>query len=216
MNRLERHDNSGQGFTSAAIEPDVEMNVNLASPDTALTHGVPRAPRYEGVDEPPRAQSQGQAVVPGRPMKQILLADDDPGVREMLGRVLESEHYTVTYAKSGREASTRFVNDPPDLVLLDLNMPDQDGWAAFRQMNVAHPMLPVIVITARPNQYPQAADLGVDGLMEKPLNIEILLQAIRELLNETEAERVRRLTDPEFKTIFLNYRTKSELHGTNR
>jgi DNA-binding response OmpR family regulator len=149
-------------------------------------------------------------------LKQILLADDDPGVREMLGRVLESEHYTVTYAKSGREASSRFIAHPPDLVLLDLNMPDQDGWAAFRLMNVAHPMLPVIVITARPNQYPEAADLGVDGLMEKPLNLEVLLQAIRDLLAETEAERVRRLTDPEFKTVFLNHRTRSEPHGTNR
>src|SRR5262249_23062080 len=124
--------------------------------------------------------------------------------------------YAVTYAKSGREALNRYLANPPDLVLLDLNMPDQDGWAAFRLMNVAHPMLPVIVITARPNQYAEAAELGVDGLMEKPLNIEVLLQAIRNLLAETDTERVRRLTDPEFKTVFLNHRTQSETHGTNR
>jgi DNA-binding response OmpR family regulator len=83
-------------------------------------------------------------------------------------------------------------------------------------MNVAQPMLPVIVITARPHQYPQAADLGVDGLMEKPLNLPVLLRAIRDLLGETEAERTRRLTDPEFKTVFLNRRTKADRHGAVR
>lgn len=133
----------------------------------------------------------------------ILLADDDPGVREMLGRVLESEHYRVEFARSGKEAAARFVAHPPDLVLLDLNMPDRDGWAAFRTMNSAQPLLPVIVITARPNQYEQAVDLGVDALMEKPLNLPVLLEAVRVLLAETEAERTRRLTNPNFKTAFL-------------
>jgi DNA-binding response OmpR family regulator len=192
------------------------MNANVTSPDAALTHGVPRAPRYEGADEAPAsaAQNQSRPAENGGAAKRILLADDDPGVREMLGRVLESENYGVTYAKNGREASAKFSTDPPDLVLLDLNMPDRDGWAAFRLMNVSHPMLPVIVITARPNQYPQANELGVDGLMEKPLNLPILLQAIRDLLTETDAERIRRLTDPEFKTVFLNSRTKANRNGT--
>jgi DNA-binding response OmpR family regulator len=194
------------------------MNAKLASPDAAVGHGVPRAPRYEGVTEVPvpAAQNQERPAETVRSNKRILLADDDPGVREMLGRVLASENYDVLYAKNGREASTKFIADPPDLVLLDLNMPDRDGWTAFRMMNVAQPMLPVIVITARPNQYPQAADLGVDGLMEKPLNLPVLLRAIRDLLAETDAERTRRLTDPEFKTVFLNQRTKASLHGAAR
>lgn len=136
--------------------------------------------------------------------KRILLADDDPSVRELLGRVLESEHYGVTFARTGREAASKFVSSPPDLVLLDLNMPDYDGWAAFRVMNSAHPLLPVIVITARPNQHPQAVDLGVDAFMEKPLNLPVLLEAIRTLLAESEADRTRRLTDPNYKTVFLN------------
>jgi hypothetical protein len=52
--------------------------------------------------------------------------------------------------------------------------------------------------------------------MEKPLNLPVLLRAIRELLAETDAERTRRLTDPEFKTVFLNQRTKASLHGAAR
>ncbi len=113
----------------------------------------------------------------GRVKRRILLADDDPGVRELVGRVLGAEHYQVTFAKTGREAASKFVSDLPDIVLLDINMPDKDGWAAFRLMNTAHTLVPVIVITARPNQYPQARKLGVDALMEKPLNLPYHLEA---------------------------------------
>src|SRR5580704_4550313 len=148
-----------------------------------------------------RGQSGEEAK---RVTKRILLADDDPGVHELLGRVLEFEHYEVTFAKTGREAAAKFVSDLPDIVLLDLNMPNKDGWAAFRLMNTAHTLVPVIVITARPDQYRQARELGVDAFMEKPLNLPVLLDAIRKLLAETEAERTRRLINPDFNTEFLN------------
>jgi len=136
-------------------------------------------------------------------VRRILLADDDPGVRQMLGRLLEIEHYAVTFAKTGREAAAKFAADPPDLVLLDLNMPDKDGWEAFGMMCEKHPLIPVIVITARPHQYAHAVELGVDALMEKPLNLPVLLNEIQHLLAESELERTRRLTNRNFKTAFL-------------
>lgn len=135
--------------------------------------------------------------------KRILLADDDPGVREMVGRVLESENYVVTFARNGREAAQRFTASVPDLVLLDLNMPDCDGWKTFGLMCNQNPLVPVIVITARPHQLANAVELGVDALMEKPLNLPVLLETIRNLMAETEAERTQRLTNPEFKTVLL-------------
>ena len=134
----------------------------------------------------------------------ILLADDDAGVREMLGRVLESEHYDVVPARTGREAAARFIADLPDLVLLDLNMPDRDGWDAFGLMHRTHPLVPVIVITARPQQYKHAVELGVDALMEKPLNLPRLLATIADLLAESGTQRRRRLADPGFKTAYLS------------
>ncbi len=137
--------------------------------------------------------------------KRILLADDDAAVSEMLGRVLESEQYDVVAAKTGRTAAMKFLADPPDLVLLDLNMPDTDGWEAFDLMNSAHPLVPIIVITAKPQQYEHAAELGVDGLMEKPLNLPLLLAAIADFLAESETDRMRRLTHPDFKTMLLNH-----------
>jgi DNA-binding response OmpR family regulator len=144
-------------------------------------------------------------------MKKILLADDDVSIRQTLGQVLTSEQYEVVFAATGREANAKFIADLPDLVLLDLNMPDRDGWDTFDLMRDTHPSVPVIMITAMSRQYRQATEAGVDALMEKPLDIPLLLEAIRNYLAESEAERFRRLTRPDFKTAFLNSRA-ANLH----
>jgi DNA-binding response OmpR family regulator len=171
------------------------------------------APQSE--DETARQQPRASPDT-SRVRKSILLADDDPGVRETLGRVLVSEHYEVVFAKTGRQTAARVLSDPPDLVLLDLNMPDKDGWEAFGEICEKHPMIPVIVITARPDQQARAVGLGIDALMEKPLNLQLLLATIRNLLAETEPERVRRLTNPGFQTVFLSDSTNSPANERNR
>ncbi|HXC36544.1 MAG TPA: response regulator [Candidatus Acidoferrales bacterium] len=117
-------------------------------------------------------------------MKTILLADDDPAIRQTLGQVLVHEQYRVVFAATGRETAAQFISCLPDLVLLDLNMPDRDGWEAFHLMNSTHPTVPVIVITARPHQQERAAGVGVASLMEKPLDIPTLLKKVRDLLEE--------------------------------
>jgi two-component system nitrogen regulation response regulator NtrX len=145
--------------------------------------------------------------------KRILLVDDDPGIREALGRVLESEGYEVVLAATGREAVARFASSRPDLVLLDLNMPDLDGWEAIDRITRDHPFVSVIVITARPKQYEQAMEMAVDALMEKPLDLPVLLEAVAGLVAETESERVRRLSNPEFKTQFLKATANEGVKG---
>ncbi|HXI69123.1 MAG TPA: response regulator [Verrucomicrobiae bacterium] len=135
--------------------------------------------------------------------KHVLIADDDTVVRGSLAAVLESEGYEVAEASNGIEAVTCAIRHRPDLVLLDLNMPHADGWTAFSQLNQVTPLLPVIVITARPNQYPEAVRVGVDAFMEKPLNIPILVQAVKRLTHEDEGRHVRRITDRAFVTRLL-------------
>ena len=155
-------------------------------------------------DLEPQIEQTDDGFTQLRPLpKKILLADDDPGIREMLGRVLESENYEVVSAKNGNEAAAKFVSWRPDLVLLDLNMPDRDGWSAFRFMAAAHPSLRVIIITARPNQSEKANELGADAIMEKPLNLPALLEAMKGLLAESEATRSLRITSQTFKTACL-------------
>jgi DNA-binding response OmpR family regulator len=127
-------------------------------------------------------------------MKKILLADGDEPVRRMVARVLETAGYTPLLAASAREAVLTFRTGLPDLVLLDLTMPDEEGWKAFEQMARIDPSVPVIVVTARPNQSEQALQRGIDSLMEKPLDLTHLLQTISDLLVESESQRTQRLT----------------------
>ena len=133
----------------------------------------------------------------------VLIADDDAMVRGSLAAVLQSEGYEVDEASNGIEAVTRAIKHKPDLVLLDLNMPHADGWTAFSQLEQVKPLLPVIIITARPNQYQEAVRVGVDAFMEKPLNIPVLVEAIKRLTNENEQRHDNRITKRTFVTKFL-------------
>jgi DNA-binding response OmpR family regulator len=131
----------------------------------------------------------------GRP--QILLVDDDYGVLESLAGVLEEEGFLVLPAADGAEAIAIAGAFPVDLVILDLNMPVKNGWDTFEQLSSEHPLLPVIIATARPNQLFTALGAGVGALMEKPLDIPHLLTTIRRLLAESCDVRLRRLIGQE-------------------
>jgi DNA-binding response OmpR family regulator len=124
-------------------------------------------------------------------------------VRGSLAAVLESEGYAVDEARSGIEAFNHCIERRPHLVLLDLNMPRWDGWTAFSQLDRLAPLLPVIVITARPNQYQKAVGLGVDAFMEKPLNIPLLVSAVKRLASEDKMRHLSRITNPAFVTELL-------------
>ena len=115
--------------------------------------------------------------------KTILLADDDAGVRRMLARALEAEQYEVILARTGREAVAAFLLQAPDLVLLDLNLPEKDGWEVFHLMRQLNRSQPIIVITGKPNQFARALHHSASALMEKPLDLPLLLAALERLLS---------------------------------
>jgi CheY-like chemotaxis protein len=125
--------------------------------------------------------------------KKILLVDDDSAIRRILRRVLSGEGYSVMTAANGEEALEFASAEHFDLVLLDLNMPEKDGWETFEELTECHPLLPVIVITARPNQIFPALAAGVGALLEKPLDLNRLLQEIPRLLEEPRQIRLARL-----------------------
>ena len=130
-----------------------------------------------------------------RPQKnQILLVDDDPAIRQFVLRLLEEEGYLVLTAANGVEA-IELVNEVKiDLLLLDLSMPVKDGWETFEQVIRITPLLPIILITARPNQFFPALASGVGALLEKPLDFAKLLSTIRCLLEEPVEVRQARFT----------------------
>ena len=133
----------------------------------------------------------------------VLLVDDDRSVLDALGTVIESEGFDVVRAADGHEAVEKFRQQPINIVLLDLNMPVKGGWDTFERLTTINPLLPIIVITARPDAYPVAMATGVTALMQKPLDIPLLLEAMRELLAEPATERLSRIAGHGLETRYL-------------
>ena len=120
--------------------------------------------------------------------KKILLVDDDPAIRQILLRLLSEEGYFVVTAANEAEAFEFASVMVFDLVLLDLNTPARNGWEVFEQLYAENPLLAIILITARPNQFYPALTSGVGALMEKPLDFTKLFLTIHSLL-EAPAEK---------------------------
>ena len=140
---------------------------------------------------------RGFATLPlpgsSRPGKRILLVDDDPTVCDSLSNVLVTEGYSVIPATNGQQALDLASELPADLVLLDLCMPVMNGWDTFERLTAEYPLIPIIIVTARPNQLFTALSAGAGALLEKPMDIPTLLQTIKLLLVETAEQRLARL-----------------------
>ena len=143
-----------------------------------------------------------------RPGKRILLVDDDPTVRDSLNDVLIAEGYAVIPAENGQRALDLANQVPVDLVLLDLNMPIKNGWDTFERFTADHPFIPIIIVTARPNQLFTALSAGAGALLEKPMDIPTLLHAIRTLLAETAEQHLARLIGKQTEFHFKPGRTR--------
>jgi DNA-binding response OmpR family regulator len=144
----------------------------------------------------------------GATRETILLVDDDPSVREMIGRVLVDEGYLVLRAANGAEALRIAAANHIDLVLLDLNMPVQGGWDTFEQLTSRDPLLAVIIITARFNQLFTALGAGVGALLEKPLDFPTLLETVSALIAESNESRLARLAGRPTEFHFLPAKKK--------
>ena len=123
----------------------------------------------------------------------LLVVDDDRSVLESLTKLLEAEHYEVYPARGAMEAMEHFNSTPIDLVVLDINLGTDSGWKVFEKMTSTKPFVPTIVITAEWGQREQAVTLGVEGLIEKPIDVPAFLKMIRELLAETTEAKLKRI-----------------------
>jgi two-component system KDP operon response regulator KdpE len=123
----------------------------------------------------------------------ILVVDDEPQIRTLLKATLGRAGYTVIEAANGREALSAKAIDKPELVLLDLGLPDRDGLELVQLLR-AEPRAALIVISARDQteQKVAALDLGADDYVTKPFDTEELLARVRASLRQrlaSEAER---------------------------
>ena len=143
----------------------------------------------------------------GDPMATILIVDDDATNVVVLEGILEAAGYQLVVAKNGYEALALLAQEPPDLILLDVMMPEMDGFTVCRHVKAtpAWQHIPVIIITAldEAEDYARALDCGADDFMTKPFTFTVLLARVRGYLRAKHAmeelrhseERYRRLVE---------------------
>ena len=115
----------------------------------------------------------------------ILVVDDDPGIVGFLELALIDEGYAVRVAANGREALDQIGVCCPSLILLDMNMPVMDGWEfcqKLRRRGTAEGSIPVIVMTAARDAALRSHDVGAQGFLGKPFDLDHLFRVISSLL----------------------------------
>jgi two-component system response regulator AtoC len=132
----------------------------------------------------------------GPPERRILVADDDAAIRDLLKELLVSEGYAVVEARSGREVLQLVSQAPPELMLLDLRLPDSDGMEVMRRLKERDLAVPTILITAfgTSSAAIQAIQLGAYDYITKPFELDDVLLTIQRFFeHERLASEVRKL-----------------------
>jgi excisionase family DNA binding protein len=115
----------------------------------------------------------------------VLIVDDDAGVRRAVRASLETEGYTVREAGNAEEGLATLAEQPPDLILLDVMMPQVDGWEMLRQVQERHGVgsIPVIMFSGRVEEdAAEAVSRGAQGFVGKPFDPEQLVEQTKQLL----------------------------------
>ena len=116
----------------------------------------------------------------------ILVVDDEPDIRELVREILEDEGYRVTVAENGERARNAFIKNTPDLVLLDIWMPDVDGITLLREWSAGGvPECPVVVMSGHGNLETavEATRLGAHDFVQKPISLARLLAIVSQALD---------------------------------
>jgi DNA-binding response OmpR family regulator len=117
-------------------------------------------------------------------MSNILLVDDDPHIRQLVRVLLEREGFTIIEAGDGVAALTQLATVSVDLVVLDLMMPNMDGWELCRQTRAAATDLPLLMLTAKgeTSDKVRGFQLGTDDYLVKPFEPVELVMRVKALL----------------------------------
>ena len=119
--------------------------------------------------------------------QQLLIVDDDPGIRELLCRYLGEQGYRVAAVEDGQSMDSWLTDNTPDLVILDLMLPGEDGLSLATRLRGDH-QLPIVMISARGEEIDRIVGLevGADDYLPKPFNPRELLARIRAVLRRNQ------------------------------
>ncbi len=156
---------------------------------TAMMQGTPTKPA-------------GSATPPGAALAHLLVVEDEPSIAGFVRRGLIFEGYSVDVAENGRVALDILRNHPPDLLILDLMLPEIDGMEVARRIRAAEdadnlPCLPILMLTARDAVVDRIAglDVGADDYLVKPFDFDELLARIRALLRRSSHGEPRQASE---------------------
>ncbi len=121
----------------------------------------------------------------------ILIVDDDQATSQILAKILKGEGHHVTLSYSGKEANDRINEDPPELILMDLQLPDMNGIELAHNVIKATPETPVILISAYAtvSKAVMATKMGIYDFLEKPFGRDRILLTIRNALSWRTAQQ---------------------------
>lgn len=126
-------------------------------------------------------------------MARLFVVDDEPDMVDLLATILRADGFEVDTDTDGRSALARVLSDPPDLLLLDLMMPDLDGMELLKLMRLdaKGADVPVLVVSARTSHQDQLGtlQLGANAYICKPFSPRELVRQVRQLLESTEESK---------------------------
>ncbi len=118
----------------------------------------------------------------------VLIVDDDDAILKSLKRGLELENFLVDTAGGGREALDKIHNKPPDIIVLDINMPDIDGISVTQRLRKNNIQIPICILSARDETTDRVIGLesGADDYLVKPFALQELLARLRALIRRSQ------------------------------
>ena len=117
----------------------------------------------------------------------VLTIDDDPAITELLSALLSASNFDVLVANSGSDGLRMIKENSPRLVILDLMMPDMDGWQVCKAVR-AFSTVPILILSAldEPSIVASVLDIGADDFLVKPVPSAVLVAHLNKLARRTE------------------------------
>ena len=137
--------------------------------------------------------------------EKILVVDDEKNICDLLRMYLEKEGYTVVMAHNGLDAVNMFSSENPDLVLLDVMLPQLDGWQVCREIRKTSEK-PIIMLTAKDEIFDKVLglELGADDYVTKPFDTKEIIARIKAVLRRTSAVKEVEVKEVKYDKLSVN------------